>query len=236
MTTDGRATSREDIARDSPMPRIGCNFLRLATTSPRVGGADGRRGRMMLWAEIRLLAVDSTSATLRDAANQLSELILRDRNRPARGLGVGNENADTDPRLAFMTSLVRMRGRLTGRDWFGGLSRRQIGEAIRDRLAAALDVVGINDYYAGTIPTLAIWRLGRNSSPQTRDHHGDWRRRARGWHGAETTLTTEDIRLIYRHQSRRCGRSLCARHDAMAALRFPHPSAERHQRGHSLKD
>jgi beta-glucuronidase len=64
---------------------------------------------LMLWEEIPVYwAIEFENPdTYKNAENQLSELILRDRNRAGVIIwSVGNENADTDDRLIFMSKLA----------------------------------------------------------------------------------------------------------------------------------
>ena len=242
----GRATSREDIARRLTHAKdLGCNFLRLAHYPHHEWVAQmADEAGMMLWAEIPVYwAVDfDNPATLRDAANQLSELILRDRNRASIVVwGVGNENADTDPRLAFMTSLVRIARTLDGTRLVSAACLVDKSEKrIRDRLAAALDVVGINEYYGWYDPDFGdLAALGRNSSPGKpviiTETGGD---ALAGWHGAETTLTTEEHQAwIYRHQIATL-RAIPYVRGMTPWLLYDFRSLRRqnaHQRGHSLK-
>ena len=65
---------------------------------------------IMLWEEIPVYwAIEfKNKETYKDAENQLTELILRDINRASVIIwSVGNENADTDDRLEFMSSLAK---------------------------------------------------------------------------------------------------------------------------------
>jgi beta-glucuronidase len=81
----GRVTTREDIARRlAHAKELGCNFLRLVHYPHHEWVAQmADEAGVMLWAEIAIYwAIDfGNPATLHDATNQLSELILRDRNR-----------------------------------------------------------------------------------------------------------------------------------------------------------
>jgi beta-glucuronidase len=105
----GKVTSELDIRRRFRHAReLGCNFLRLAHYPHHewVAMIADEEG-LLLWAEVPVYwAIDfANPATLADGRNQLSELILRDINRASVILwGVGNENADTDARLAFMVN------------------------------------------------------------------------------------------------------------------------------------
>ena len=88
--------------------------------------------------------------TFADAENQLLELIARDANRASVILwGVGNENADTDARYAFMARLARAARAADGTRLIAAacLINR---EHFRDRGPAGstdLDVVGLNEYF-----------------------------------------------------------------------------------------
>ncbi|HUX21110.1 MAG TPA: glycoside hydrolase family 2 TIM barrel-domain containing protein, partial [Spirochaetia bacterium] len=99
--------------------------------------------------------------------NQLSELILRDRNRASVAFwSVGNENADTDERLSFMSRLADRAHLLdpTRLVTAACLWNREEGR-ISDRLADSLDVIGLNEYfgwYEGNFDDLAAFFRGSN--------------------------------------------------------------------------
>jgi beta-glucuronidase len=149
----GRCTDAADIARRiADAKALGANFLRLAhyPHDERVARACDAAG-LLLWAEIPVYwAIDfANPATLADARNQLQELIARDANRASIILwGVGNENADTEARLAFMAELARAAhaadpSRLVTAACL--INREQF--RIEDRLAEHLDVIGLNEYF-----------------------------------------------------------------------------------------
>jgi beta-glucuronidase len=205
----GRVTSREDIARRlAHAKELGCNFLRLvhyphhewvAQMADEVG--------MLLWAEIPVYwAIDfANPATLADATNQLSELILRDRNRASVVIwGLGNENADTDARLHFLSSLAATARRLDGTRLVSAACLiDRAAKRIADRLVGVLDVVGLNEYYGWYEPDFDdLAAIGRSSAPGKpvviTETGGD---ACVGYHGAETTLSTEERQAwIYRGQ------------------------------------
>jgi len=205
----GRVTSREDIARRlAHAKELGCNFLRLAHYPHHEWAAHmADEAGIMLWEEIPVYwAVDfGNPATLRDATNQLSELILRDRNRASVVLwGLGNENADTDARLHFMASLAQTARALDGTRLVSAACLiDKKAQRIADRLTAELDVIGINEYYGWYDPDFGeLAAIGRNSSPGkpviVTETGGD---ALSGLHGAETVLTTEEHQAwIYRNQ------------------------------------
>ncbi len=113
----GKVSTEADIRRRFRDAKdLGCNFLRLSHYPHHgiVARIADRGGPAALGGGAGLLAIDfANSDTLADARNQLSELILRDINRASVIIwGVGNENADTDARLAFMADLARTAKRL----------------------------------------------------------------------------------------------------------------------------
>jgi beta-glucuronidase len=169
----GRVTSAADIRRRfAHLKALGGNFLRLAHYPHHelVAQLADRHG-VLLWSEIPVYwAIDFASRrTLADATNQLSELIKRDRNRASVVLwGVGNENADTDARLAFMRRLARTAKALDpSRLVAAACLVNKRAKRIDDRLARHLDVVGINEYYGWYDPEIAaLDAIGRNSAPR----------------------------------------------------------------------
>ncbi len=168
----GRATNEADLRRRfGHLRELGCNFARLAhyPHHERVAEIADEQG-VMLWAEIPVYwAIDfANPATFADAENQLLELIGRDINRASVVMwGVGNENADTDARYDFMS---RLAGAARAAD-----PSRLIAAAclinretfqIADRLAAHLDVIGLNEYFGWYEPGFeGLDRLLANSRP-----------------------------------------------------------------------
>ncbi len=149
----GRVTSDDDIRRRFAHARaLGCNFLRLAhyPHHERVAEIADEVG-LLLWEEIPVYwAIDfADPAVFADAENQLLELIRRDRNRASVILwGVGNENADSDARLAFMGGLAEAARRADPtRLVTAACLVKRAPFRLEDRLADRLDVVGINEYF-----------------------------------------------------------------------------------------
>ena len=92
----------------------------------------------------------------------------RDANRPSVIIwSVGNENADTNPRLRFMKRLADFahrndKSRLVSAACLVSFSKL----AIADRLAKYLDVIGINEYMGWYSPDFGLLpRLFENSHP-----------------------------------------------------------------------
>ena len=168
----GKLTSEEDIRRRFAHAReLGCNFLRLAhyphhEMAARIADEMG----LMLWEEIPVYwAIDfANPATRHDAENQLSELIRRDRNRASVIIwSVGNENPDTDDRLDFMKGLAdRARTEDPSRLTSAACLINHHDLVIEDRLAAYIDVIGINEYYGWYEENFSdLEAVGANSHP-----------------------------------------------------------------------
>ncbi len=149
----GKVSTEADIRQRFRHAReLGCNFLRLShyphhALVARIADEEG----FLLWAEVPVYwAIDFANPdTLADARNQLSELILRDINRASVIIwGVGNENADTDARLAFMGELAATAKRLDpSRLTSAACLINRETFTIEDRLIAHLDVIGLNEYF-----------------------------------------------------------------------------------------
>lgn len=168
----GKVTSEADLRRRFEHARaLNCNYLRLAhyphhEMAARLADELG----FLLWEEIPVywaVAFDNP-ATYRDARNQLIELVKRDRNRASVVIwSVGNENPDTDARLAFMKGLADTAKefdptRLTSAACLVNHARNRI----EDRLAEHIDVIGINEYYGWYEENFEdLVAIGRNSDP-----------------------------------------------------------------------
>jgi beta-glucuronidase len=208
----GKTTTEADIRlRFAHAKALGCNFLRLAhyphhEMVARVADEEG----LLLWAEVPVYwAIDfANPATLADARNQLAELILRDINRASVILwGVGNENADTDARLTFMADLATTAKRLDPSRLTAAaclINRERF--TIEDRLAAHLDVIGLNEYFGWYEPDFSgLDALLANSNPEKpviiSETGAD---AASGHRGAGRVLFTEDWQAeFYREQFQR---------------------------------
>ncbi|MGF1475140.1 MAG: glycoside hydrolase family 2 protein [Geminicoccaceae bacterium] len=149
----GRLADEHDIRRRfTHAKELGCNFLRLAhyPHHERVAEIADELG-LMLWEEIPVYwaIAFSSETTATDARNQIRELISRDINRASVIVwGIGNENADTDERLAFMAGLAETcREQDPTRLVSAACLVDKQACRLEDRLADHLDLVGINEYY-----------------------------------------------------------------------------------------
>ena len=205
----GKTSGEADIRRRyADAKALGCNFLRLAhyPHDPRAAAIADEVG-LMLWSEIPVYwAIDFANPdTYEDAANQLAELIARDRNRASTILwGVGNENADTDARLSFMARLAALARRLDPTRLVTAaclIDRERF--AIADRLAEHLDVIGLNEYFGWYEPSFdGLRRLLANSAPGKPVVISEFGADAvAGLRGGERELFTEDCQeAVYREQ------------------------------------
>jgi len=205
----GRVMAETDAQRMlEDAKALGCNMLRLAhyPHHEAVARLADEMG-MMLWEEIPVywaIAFENPD-TFEDAENQLRELIARDCNRASVILwGVGNENADTDTRYAFMAGLARAarqadRTRLIAAACL--INRENF--RIEDRLIAELDVVGLNEYFGWYEPDIGgLRRLLENSRPGKpvviSETGADG---VAGLHGSDRQLFTEECQAaVYRQQ------------------------------------
>jgi beta-glucuronidase len=168
----GKVSTEADVRRRFEDAReLGCNFMRLAhyPHHEHVARIADQLG-FLLWEEIPVYwAIDfANPATYYDAENQLRELIHRDWNRASVILwGVGNENEDSDARLAFMRNLAQRAReddptRLVGAACL--INREKF--CIEDRLTDHIDVIGINEYFGWYEPDFSgLERLLSASAP-----------------------------------------------------------------------
>lgn len=169
---NGKALTDEERLENLKLAKeLGCNFMRLAhyphhENTARLADELG----LLLWEEIPVYwAIRfGSDATYQDAQNQLAELITRDYNRASVIIwSVGNENADSDERLSFMSRLADYahhhdETRLVSAACLVNGEKNKI----EDRLTAYLDVIGINEYcgwYSPDFDTLP--QLMQNSQP-----------------------------------------------------------------------
>ncbi|WP_319563096.1 glycoside hydrolase family 2 TIM barrel-domain containing protein [Marispirochaeta sp.] len=168
----GKVSSAEDINRRfAHAKELGCNYLRLShyphhELAAKIADEQG----LLLWEEIPVYwAIDFTrQATYTDAQNQLLELISRDYNRASVIIwAIGNENADTDERLDFMSRLAKTAKSNDGsRLVTAACLVNHAKNRIEDRLTEYLDIIGLNEYYGWYKTRFKdLIELGENSQP-----------------------------------------------------------------------
>ncbi|MGV8981447.1 glycoside hydrolase family 2 TIM barrel-domain containing protein [Clostridium sp.] len=150
---NGKTVQEEEILENLKIAKdMNCNYMRLAhyPHSEKVAKIADKIG-IMLWEEIPVYwAIDfKNPATLKDANNQLIELIHRDRNRASVIIwSVGNENPDSDDRFNFMSSLsMTAKHEDPTRLVSAACLVDNVNNIINDRLMDSLDIVGVNEYY-----------------------------------------------------------------------------------------
>lgn len=150
---NGKAVQEEEIIENLKIAKeMNCNYMRLAhyPHSDKVSKIADILG-IMLWEEIPVYwAIDfDNPATLKDANNQLIELINRDRNRASVIIwSVGNENPDSDARFKFMSTLsMNAKKEDPSRLISAACLVDGVNNIINDRLMDSLDIVGVNEYY-----------------------------------------------------------------------------------------
>lgn len=169
---NGKAFTEEECIKIMQDAKdLGCNFMRLAHyPHTEVMSQIADRMGMLLWEEIPVYwAIDFLNPkTYQTAENMLMELITRDYNRASVIIwSVGNENPDTDERLSFMRRLAQ---RAQAVDPTRKVSAACLvsaeKNAIADRLAEHLDIIGLNEYIGWYVPDFSkLPELFENSNP-----------------------------------------------------------------------
>ena len=186
---------------------LGCNYMRLAHYPHHEQMAElADEMGMMLWEEIPVYwAIDfENPATYENAANQLTELIQRDYNRASVIIwSVGNENPDTDARFSFMSRLADLARSLDSTRQISAACLVSADNTISDRLAAHLDIIGLNEYCGWYTPDYSfLTALFSGSHPDKPVIVSEYGAGAKyGHHGtAEDKFTEEAQAEIYRRQ------------------------------------
>ncbi len=203
-------TTTEAVIRETirHLKELNGNYLRLAhyPHDPRFAKIADEEG-LLLWEEVPVYwAMDfANAAVYADAENQLAELILRDRNRASVAIwSVGNENADTEERLRFMSKLAAKARELDGsRPVSAACLINTTRLAIEDRLVDALDIIGINEYYGWYDPDFSkLPQILENSRPDKPVVICEFGGGARaGFRGKSDEFFTEDMQAgLYRRQ------------------------------------
>ena len=214
----GKVSTEADVRRRfADAKALGCNFLRLShyPHHEHVALIADELG-FLLWEEIPVYwaIAFSNPQTLRDAGNQLREMIQRDHNRASVVLwGIGNENEDSDARLSFMRSLAEMAKAADPTRLVGAacLINRQTF-CIEDRLTAHIDVIGINEYFGWYEPDYAgLQRLLAGSAPDKPVIISETGADAlAGHHGRNDELFTEECQaLVYEQQISHLSKAPC---------------------------
>mgnify|MGYP004487486919 CR=1 FL=1 len=207
--THGKAlTDEERIENIRLAKELGCNFMRIAHYPHHEDMAKlADEMGLLLWEEIPVYwAIRFTrEKTYQDAENQLRELINRDWNRASVIVwSVGNENADSDERLAFMSGLANC---AHAEDPTRLVSAACLVDAeenrIKDRLEQYLDVIGVNEYCGWYTPDFnKLPDLMTNSAPKKPVIITEFGADAlQGYHGTTSDKGTEEYQVhVYEQQ------------------------------------
>ena len=208
----GRGYSREDaVTLLGWAKELGANFVRLAHYPHNefmVREAD--RMGILVWSEIPVYWTIQweNPETLKNARNQLQEVITRDKNRAAVVIwSVANETPLSDARLAFLKNLIAHARHLDSTRLLSAAMERHYlnptTQMIVDPLGEFLDVLGCNEYvgwYDG-LPEKADgleWKSKYQKPLVMSEFGGD---ALFGHHGDALTRWTEEYQEnIYQHQ------------------------------------
>jgi len=214
-TRPGRAWSEDDaLVLLGWAKELGCNFVRLAHyphNEAMLRMAD--RMGVLVWEEVPVYWTIQweNPETLRNAENQLNELIARDHNRAALIIySVANETPISDVRNRFLGQLIqeahtndptRLVSAALQADETQSGGRLSIG--INDPIANELDVMGNNEYIGWYIHTIADldrtdWTSKYDKPLIMSEFGGD---ALFGYHGDPQTRFTEEYQeSLYEHQ------------------------------------
>ncbi|MGD0294967.1 MAG: glycoside hydrolase family 2 TIM barrel-domain containing protein [Terracidiphilus sp.] len=207
----GRANNDEDVATLLKWAReLGCNYVRLAhyPHDQRMTRATDRLG-FMVWSEIPVYWAEhfGNPAVLKNAEQQLSEEIRRDRNKASILLwSIANETPNTPERTQFLKTLAKdARALDSTRLVTAALLVRTEGHIkyVDDALGEALDVIGANEYIGWYEQNpedadTTVWKIAYDKPLIISEFGGDAKA---GLHGPETQRWTEEYQAsIFKHQ------------------------------------
>lgn len=181
---------------------LGCNYVRLAhyphnEIMLRLADEMG----LLVWAEVPVYWTIAweNPATYQNAENQLSDLISMGKNRASIVVwSVGNETPLSDPRLKFMTSLIKKARSLDDTRLIAAaleLHREGTTVHVDDPLGEYLDLTSFNEYagwYWGGIPdeiTKYHFEIKYNKPVVISEFGGD---ALAGYHGDANTRWSEE--------------------------------------------
>ena len=189
---------------------MGCNYVRLAhyphnENTLRMADKTG----LLVWEEIPVYWTISfgNNATYDNAANQLSEMIARDKNRASVIVwSVANETPSSEARNSFLINLIRYAKQLDSTRLVSAalLTRSENGIGlIDDTLGNFLDIIAFNEYrgwYGGDLATApdAKWKTPYNKPLVVSEFGGDAKQ---GLHGDKAERWTEEYQQYLYQQN-----------------------------------
>lgn len=203
----GRALTDADVERRFEwLAQLGCNFARLAhyPHTERMARRADEAG-VLLWEEVPAYwQIDFENPDVRALyRQQLRELIQRDWNRPSVALwSIANEtDHDDETRTRVLTETADYVRELDGTRLVTAacwVEETEAGLELLDPLAAALDVVGVNEYYGwyeGEADDMARFVDDPDGPPVVISETGAGA--AWGNHGPATERWTEEFQAAY---------------------------------------
>jgi len=209
---NGKSVTKDEIRENFALVKeLGGNFVRLAHY-PHTEKASiiADEVGLLLWEEIPVYwAIRfENEETIINGQQQMTELIKRDYNRPSVIIwSVGNENPDTDARLAFMGGLADLARELDDtRAISAACLWDQKKMKIDDRLAAKLDIIGINEYFGWYNPHFDLLeQFFNNSHPDKPVIITEFGAGAKaGHHGGRNEMFTEEYQERAYEEQIRC--------------------------------
>ncbi len=189
---------------------LGCNFIRLAHyPHSETMVREAEKMGLMVWSEIPVywtILYDDLN-TYQNAENQLTEMIVRDKNRAAILLwSIANETPVSDSRNAFLGNLAKKARALDNSRLITAALDTQSGgqgeKIIDDPLGEVVDVIGVNNYcgwYSGEPSSCAgiQWRT-EYDKPMIMSEVGGGA--LQGYHGEANERWTEEYQDdVYRN-------------------------------------
>lgn len=184
---------------------LGCNYIRLAhyPHNEHIIKMADKMG-IMIWEEIPVYwTIDFTNeATLKNAKNQLTEMITRDKNRAAVIIwSMANETPPSDARNSFIINLVNQAKALDSSRLVSAAlelhsNQSKLGvKIVDDQLGAYLDIVAFNQYtgwYGGSLETApdSKWEISYNKPVIISEFGGG---AVQGKHGTKDEIWTEEF-------------------------------------------
>ena len=206
---NGKNVTEAEIRENYRLAKdMNCNYMRLAHyPHSELAAQIADEMGIMLWEEVPVYwAIEfENEAVYLNAENQLKELVKRDQNRASVIIwSVGNENADTDARLKFMSRLAKTAKEIDPtRPVSAACLYDGAALLINDRLIEYIDIIGINEYFGWYNPEFQdLPRLFENSKPTKPVVICEFGADARAFHrGSKDELMTEDNQLyVYQRQ------------------------------------
>ncbi len=209
----GRAFSEEDAYMLlSRVKELGANFIRLAhyPHNEYVARLADEMG-ILLWEEVPVYWTISweNPETYKNAENQLTELITRDKNRASVIIwSMANETPISEPRNKFLRSMIKHARSLDPSRLVSAALEKHSKEGepntmvIGDPIVEDVDILGFNQYigwYGGTPESCdnVKWELNYNKPAIITEFGGG---ALQGLHGASNEVWTEEYQEnLYKH-------------------------------------